>query len=84
MLTDEEFKNPSPLKNDTAAPTIAPYFEAAKETKATTKDEDDEEEKIITESISSPSGKRTLLDDYTFENLSRARPTSLQRLPATR
>ena len=68
VLTDEEFKNPSPVKNDTAAPTIAPYFEAAKETKAATKDEDDEEEKIITESISSPSNKRTLLDDYTFEN----------------
>ena len=68
VLTDEEFKNPSPGKNETASPTIAPYFEAAKENKPSTKDEDDEEEKIITESISSPSNKRTLLDDYTFEN----------------
>ena len=68
VLTDEEFKNPSPAKNETASPTIAPYFEAAKETKPSAKDEDDEEEKIITESISSPSNKRTLLDDYTFEN----------------
>ena len=68
VLTDEEFKNPSPRKTETAAPTIAPYFEAAKETKPSAKDEDDEEEKIITESISSPSNKRTLLDDYTFEN----------------
>ena len=68
VLTDDEFKNPSPSKNETASPTIAPYFEAAKETKPSTKDEDDEEEKIITESISSPSNKRTLLDDYTFEN----------------
>ncbi len=32
------------------------------------RDEDDEEEKMITESISSPSSKRTVLDDYTFEN----------------
>ena len=44
VLTDEEFKNPSPAKNETASPTIAPYFEAAKETKPSAKDEDDEEE----------------------------------------
>ncbi|MBQ7343534.1 MAG: chromosomal replication initiator protein DnaA [Clostridia bacterium] len=67
VLTDEEFKNPSPKSNNGTAPTIAPYFEAVKEP-ISNKDEDDEEEKIITESISSPSNKRTLLDDYTFEN----------------
>ena len=63
IVTDEEFKAPSTKAPETAAPSIAPYFEAAKK-----KDEDEDEEKIITESISSPSGKRTLLDDYTFEN----------------
>ena len=67
VLTDEEFKNPSPKQNEGSSPTIAPYFEAVKEP-INNKDEDDEEEKIITESISSPSNKRTLLDDYTFEN----------------
>ena len=67
VLTDEEFKNPAPKQSEGTAPTIAPYFEAVKEP-INNKDEDDEEEKIITESISSPSNKRTLLDDYTFEN----------------
>ena len=67
VLTDEEFKNPSVENKEAASATIAPYFEASKESKEIIKNED-EEEKIITESISSPSGKRTLLDDYTFEN----------------
>ena len=64
ILTVEELKDPTPKKDEGPASISAPYFE----TPHKTKDEDDEEEKIITESISSPSNKRTLLDDYTFEN----------------
>ena len=31
-------------------------------------EEEDDDEKMITDSITSPSGKRTLLDNYTFDN----------------
>ncbi len=65
IVTDEEFKNPTPKTEEKSAPTIAPYFESGVSVE---KDGDDDDEKIITESISSPSNKRTLLDDYTFEN----------------
>ena len=68
IVTDEEFKNPTPKTEEKTAPMIAPYFESAPKASAKEEEEDDEEEKIITESISSPSNKRTLLDDYTFEN----------------
>ena len=62
ILTVDEFKNPKPKEENNT--TIAPYFELS----SAKNDEDDEDEKIITESISSPNNKRTLLDDYTFEN----------------
>ena len=62
IVTDEEFKNPKKAEDNKS--TVAPYFEVP----ADKKSENDEEEKIITESISSPSNKRTLLDDYTFDN----------------
>ena len=68
IVTDEEFKNPTPKTEEKTAPMIAPYFESAPKASAKEEEEDDEEEKIITESISSPSNKRTLLDDYTFDN----------------
>lgn len=65
IVTEEEFRAPQAKAEEKAqAPAIAPYFESVSKRK----DEDEDEEKIITESISSPSGKRTLLDDYTFEN----------------
>ena len=64
ILTVEEFKNPKAVTEKKAVPIITPIFDTAKPTKS----DDDEEEKIITESISSPTDKRTLLDDYTFEN----------------
>ena len=64
VLTEEEFKNPTPSKSEADKASVAPYFEVSPEKK----EEDDEEEKIITESISSPTSKRTLLDDYTFDN----------------
>ncbi len=63
IVTDEEFKNPAPKAEEKTAPVIAPYFEGASKT-----NDEDDDEKIITESISSPLNKRTLLDDYTFEN----------------
>ena len=63
IVTVDEFKNPTP-KTESAPQVIAPYFERSDKKK----DEDDEEEKIITESIGSPTGKRTLLDNYTFDN----------------
>ena len=64
ILTKEEFNSPG-KKDEKKSESVlsAPYFEPADK-----KIEADEEEKLITESISSPSGKRTLLDDYTFEN----------------
>ena len=64
ILTQEEFNSPE-KKDEKKSESVlsAPYFEPADK-----KIEADEEEKLITESISSPSGKRTLLDDYTFEN----------------
>ena len=64
ILTVEEFKNPKAVTEKKPVPIITPIFDTAKPTKS----DDDEEEKIITESISSPTDKRTLLDDYTFEN----------------
>ncbi len=64
IVTEEEFKNPAGDGDKKTAPALAPYFERSEGAR----DEDDEEEKIITESISSPSSKRTLLDDYTFDN----------------
>ena len=63
IMTDEEFKNPKAAEEK--KPTTAPYFEL---TEAKKNEEEDEEEKAITESISSPNNKRTLLDDYTFDN----------------
>lgn len=62
IITEEEFKNPGAA--EAAKATVAPHFEISDQKR----DEDEEEEKIITESISSPSNKRTLLDDYTFDN----------------
>ena len=64
IVTDEEFKSPTPKTEEKAPLAAVPNFEP----KDKKKDEDEEEEKIVTESISSPSGKRTLLDDYTFDN----------------
>ena len=64
IVTDEEFKSPTPKTEEKAPLAAVPDFEP----KDKKKDEDEEEEKIVTESISSPSGKRTLLDDYTFDN----------------
>ena len=64
IVTDEEFKSPTPKTEEKAPLAAVPYFEPNDKKK----DEDEEEEKIVTESISSPSGKRTLLDDYTFDN----------------
>ena len=68
IVTDEEFKNPTPKAEEKSAPMIAPYFESTPKVMPKDEEEDDDEEKIITESISSPSNKRTLLDDYTFDN----------------
>ena len=65
IITDEEFKNPAANKPETTPAPIAPYFEVSENKKEV---EEDEDEKIITESITSPSNKRTLLDDYTFDN----------------
>ncbi len=64
IMTDEEFKNPDAESEKAVPPSLSHYDDS--ETKS--RDEEDEEEKIITESISSPAYKRTLLDDYTFEN----------------
>lgn len=62
IVTEDELSLPTASEEkEKTAP--APFFEIAD-----AKKEEDEEEKIITESISSPTGKRTLLDDYTFEN----------------
>ena len=63
IFTEEEFKNPTANTAEVNKAPIAPYFDVTD-----TKKEEDEEEKIITESISSPTNKRTLLDDYTFDN----------------
>ena len=63
VVTEDEFKNPTANK-EAPAVSIAPYFEVSE----SKKDEEDEEEKVISESITSPNNKRTLLDDYTFEN----------------
>ena len=63
IITEDEVTGSEKSEIKTEATTPAPYFEISD-----TKKDEDEEEKIITESISSPTGKRTLLDDYTFEN----------------
>ena len=65
IMTVEEFKNPEAPEEPKIQPIVTPYY---KDYENKTLDEEDEEEKIITESISSPAYKRTLLDDYTFEN----------------
>ena len=64
IVTTEEFLSPEKKTEVKAAPTIAPYFERTDNVK----DDEDEDERIISESISSPTSKRTLLDDYTFDN----------------
>ena len=66
ISTEEEFRNPGVTaeKQEAKAQVIAPYYE---DYEKKPKDEE-EEERIITDSISSPSYKRTLLDDYTFDN----------------
>ena len=66
IMTDEEFKNPGTKAQESApAPVAIPRYD---DVDVSARDEEDEEEKIITESISSPAYKKTLLDDYTFEN----------------
>ena len=70
IVTADEFKNPGAVEAAATAPAPtpmpvpAPYY-PEREQKIM---EEDEEEKIITDSISSPAYKKTLLDDYTFEN----------------
>ncbi len=64
ILTTDSFNNPGSEEKKEAIQT-APVYEGIDKK---TKDEIDEEERIITESIDSPSYKRTVLDDYTFDN----------------
>jgi chromosomal replication initiator protein len=66
IVTEDEFNSPTAKTEEAASLTIAPSFEPAVAKKV--EEEEDEEEKNIIESINSPSGKRTLLDDYTFDN----------------
>ena len=65
IVTPDELGS-APKAEDTKVAPIAPYFE--RNDKVVEVVEDDADEKMITESISSPTTKRTLLDDYTFEN----------------
>ena len=68
IMTVEEFKNPDAISNAATAPTPAPAPAPYYPEREQKPSEEDEEEKIITDSISSPAYKKTLLDDYTFEN----------------
>ena len=69
IMTADEFKNPEAVSAvvsapaSTPAPAPAPYY-----LERDKKDDEDDEEKLITDSISSPANKKTLLDNYTFEN----------------
>ena len=67
VVTEDELSNPQPHAEEKTAPTIAPYFERNDKVVKDESDGDDDE-KMITDSITAPTGKRTLLDNYTFEN----------------
>ncbi len=66
VMTETEFNNPEAAEEKKQeSVTVTPYYDNYERK---SRDEEEEEERMITESIDSPSYKRTVLDDYTFDN----------------